>query len=334
MSSLDSCLVKYLEREAHMSHADVLAVEAKKLGNHEQLKGFIRELRKGDIDPDEIESVEMWYESLAIVYRPRLDGRLIKWIGPDGSGLAMLGVTALVGCGGSSRVSSTENAGGAPRQSVSKGTYQDLREAEERLYPGQPLLGKAWLATRLHMLVEFSKEFRSAQPNDTACGTLHTLTEGALYVQCETRWEYEGEQYTTRRWVTVSPNRNVSVEAVAQGPTTSPSGRIPEPDTRSAPETATPTTPHESTTSGNCGSLPETSTADGIRSINAVGTDCPSARAVTASSLDRCSRSSSGACSVQSWSCKTHALTEDEGKLEGVCTRPGMRITWVTVGAR
>jgi hypothetical protein len=157
----------------------------------------------------------------------------------------------LAGCGGSTKPNTGQTGTSRPAaQTKPDNTYQEVKEAEEHIYPGQPLLGKAWGATRLHMIAEFAKDYRSARPEGTACGTLHTLPEEALYVACETKWKYEGEQYTTRSWVTVSPHRNVNVEAVAQGPTTSPTGHIPIPMPSSTPEstTSTPSPPSSTQT--------------------------------------------------------------------------------------
>jgi len=248
----------------------------------------------------------------------------------------------LAGCGASGKPATTRaNAASAASETKPDDTAQEVKEAEEHLYPSEPLLGKAWVATRLHMIVEWAKDYPSARPGGTACGTLHVLPEEAIHAECETKWGYEGESFTTRSWVTVSPHANVNVEAVAQGPTTSPTGRqpiaSPSKASESAPSTppATTSTPEPSpTATGSCGSLPETSTADGVGSINAAGADCATARAVTAVSLERCSRSSTSTCSDQGWSCKVKVLTEDEGKEQGICTQGGDRITWVTVGAR
>lgn len=253
-----------------------------------------------------------------------------------------LPLVALAGCGGSGKASTTaQTSSSTAAQSKPDDTAQEVQEAEEHLYPGQPLLGKAWLATRLHMIVEIPHLYKSAQLEGTACGVLHTLPEeGGIYAECETEWLYEGEKFSTRSWVTVTPHHNVSTEAVAQGPTTSPSGRTPIPSPSSSTESSTPSesrpssTPEPSpTATGECGTLPETSTADGIGSINAKGTDCATARTVTTASLKECSESSSSTCTVQGWSCKTEPLREDDGKLEGDCTKDGDRITWVTVGA-
>lgn len=96
-----------------------------------------------------------------------------------------------------------------------------------------------------------------------------------------------------------------------------------EPDSEDSPAT----TPNSAT--GDCGSLPETSTARGIASIAAVGADCATARALTATSLDRCSRLPSSRCSYQSWSCRTRVVN-DGLDVRGTCTDSGKRVTWVT----
>jgi hypothetical protein len=242
---------------------------------------------------------------------------------------------------------SAKTSASAAAQSKPEDTAQEVQEADEQIYPGQPLLGKAWVATRLHMIAEIPHLYKSAQLESTACGVLHTLTEEeGIYAVCETQWQYEGEQFSTRSWITVKPNHNVSTEAVAQGPTTSPSGRIPTPSPASS---TAPSAPSESNTTaaesppsaapetsrpatGECGTLPETSKADGIGSIHAEGTDCATALTVTASSLQKCSESSSGTCSVHGWSCKSGPLRADEAKVEGDCRKDGDRITWVTIG--
>jgi hypothetical protein len=144
----------------------------------------------------------------------------LRWL------ILALPLVALAGCGGSSEASTAQTASAAA-QSKPEDTVQELREAEEHLYPGQPLLGKAWVATRLHMIFEIDNDYKSAHLEGTACGVLHTLQEEGIHAECQTRWVYEGEQFSTRSWVTVRPNENVSEGAVAQGPTTSPSGRMP-----------------------------------------------------------------------------------------------------------
>lgn len=62
--------------------------------------------------------------------------------------VAVLVAVMATGCGNSSKPTSGQTNVTQAAQSKPESTYQEIKEAEEHIYPGQPLLGKAWVATR------------------------------------------------------------------------------------------------------------------------------------------------------------------------------------------